>query len=307
MASLTVKPEASEEDVANRFFQIMPSPEEHHEKPLDEVKEKLETAMRFLAESPTHAGPDPLPDVLKKAILAASNHPESAIPSLYNALARFAFSEVLDEQDQSLKARQLRYIRWMAHGKKDETSPFLSPLKEPVVSKIPGMLPVSESSESCAACGKNDATMKCGRCVVLAAGHVSFATCYCSRECQLQDWTAHKSSCKEVQQLFRAVTIFGEVFDHFHAVTYQKAFVLTSITEHSGMIVANIETDHEAMNAAKEGPPKWSTFPADLAPSPETAKAVLMHSKCRSTLGEARALFELLIRRKRVPHPDHTA
>jgi hypothetical protein len=62
--------------------------------------------------------------------------------------------------------------------------------------------------------------MKYSRCLV------SFATYYCSKRCQLRDCDSHKCSCKEVQQLFRAVTIF-EVFDHYHAITYQKEYALT--------------------------------------------------------------------------------
>ena len=63
------------------------------------------------------------------------------VHQFYNQLASLALSKQLPEHDQSEKAQRLRDYKWIALGKKDEDSPFLTPDLRPHISE-----PISHAS-----------------------------------------------------------------------------------------------------------------------------------------------------------------
>jgi len=64
--------------------------------------------------------------------------------------------------------------------------------KNPLPLKSPSPLSPTAGLNLCEKCGKSATTTKrCGGCKLVR---------YCSQECQLQDWRAHKVDCKRAKQ-----------------------------------------------------------------------------------------------------------
>ena len=201
----------------------------------------------------------------------------------------------LADDDQSNKACQLCYWRWIAQGRRDETSPFSTGSeKNPPLNDSKVFLPEPATFQQCAACGKEGATNKCSGCLVRTDDHLTFATAYCGKECQTKHWNAHKASCKQMQQTYRAMLVFQDIFEHFRSVAFYLGYTAKYISEKDGMVFVRLEGDSTKAVSCR----KWSRFPHELAASSDIAKAVLMHARCSQVLTDARALFEAFIRRE---------
>jgi hypothetical protein len=285
-------------DPVDAFFDNMPSPEEHHNLSGEEAATMLHRAnMIFLAlvERGNTSSHMACYELLKDAITKywmTSRH----LRLIYAQLASLTVDKPIGPDDSdSRKARQLRYIHWVVNGRKDATSPFAA-----VLAEGPSDMKISSTSDHCAACDKVNATMNCGACQIASGDGVAFSTAYCSQDCQKKHWPTHKTVCKEVQQLARAVGMFNDIFHHFLGLTYPEETKLQSITRQGDMVVAKdagIRVDKVTDTAR---------FPAELAETPALADAVLMFSQCVTTLREARPLVEMLIRRTCLETVLHT-
>ncbi|OIW23223.1 hypothetical protein CONLIGDRAFT_686662 [Coniochaeta ligniaria NRRL 30616] len=293
------------------FFQSMPSPEDHHNKPWGEIQQRLATAAAefMFTPVPRDRMSDPVYRLIQKANEACFADPKGGA-ILYEQLAKHALSTVDVAHDDSPMAKQLRYLRWVVNGRKDETSPFPSSARS---------VSAASPTHACAACGNPEATMRCSGCELPADNGKPFATVYCSQDCQRKNWKKHSAMCRQTQHLKRAVDMFDEVFRHCLAVTFSTEHTITSITADQGMVVARINSNgaftrpswepsistHGSLTIISSKPtsgPKdsscatWGAFPTAVAPTPDLTTAVMLSSQCNTPLGDARALFEMFIR-----------
>ncbi|OIW23070.1 hypothetical protein CONLIGDRAFT_694034 [Coniochaeta ligniaria NRRL 30616] len=247
--------------------------EEHHLKLWSEIEPMVSAAgLAFLRAETNGEMANSDYNIIKKAIENGIGDIEKETASVYDHLASLALSAGIDPSDESPKAKQLRYLRWAATGRKDGTSPFASSEQAP---KSPAPVTLR------ATCGN------------------------------------HKLFCTDTRRLYRAVSMFNEIFQHFLANTYQSRYRLTSIAVDQGMVVATTESDSSSIpeytvgsvkqdygctettvrfGSTQAEAAKWSTFPFELSNNRDVALAVLIFSRCNTPLGDARSLFELVIR-----------
>jgi hypothetical protein len=231
------------------------------------------------------------------------------LPHLYvfMQIVLLALTKDVADDDDSHKARYLRFCRWIGQGRKDKTAHF-GPLSEtgPVPSVSTAVLPESADFSKCAECGKDGATKQSSGCLIRTDNHTTFATSYCSKECQVKHWKKHRALCRDMERITRAMALFQDIFEHFLALTCPgTAPRPTEITGKYGNVVVTYQSNF--LDPQDEGQ-ILSRFPLELASSPDTARAALAHMRSRDILTRARTLFEMLIRRKYLvftsPHPS---
>lgn len=126
MSLSPVSPGAQTRHLVEELFARIPSPEEQHTKKWKDIGPKIVTGCNELWDkSLFRPSSDPDQDIIKTAMVNCSGDPYSA-SMIDQQLAALAFTKTLN-YDKSQKARYLRYIRWVAEGKKDEASPFIAP------------------------------------------------------------------------------------------------------------------------------------------------------------------------------------
>jgi hypothetical protein len=270
---------AAVRDPVDVFFELLPTPDEHNHKTGDELLERLTVAGRvFNACSFFRGSSGPDHDLIKRALQNCRE-----VGSFYMQLAGLAMDKPVDPDDSSYKAVYLRYLRWVANGRKDELSPSVTP---------------GHLEARCEACDKHGAAMKCAGCLISTDGEVAFSTDYCGVDCQKSDWPKHKAACRQVQQLSRAMGMFSDILRHLLSITYYSRYKLQSITREQGIVIVK-----NAAEFSTKDPKGFISFPFDIAPYPDLADAVLMNSQCVIPWSDGRPLVELLIRREYLQHP----
>jgi hypothetical protein len=89
------------------------------------------------------------------------------------------------------------------------------------------------------------------------------------------------------------MSLFQDIFEYFLALASPGGDLPTEITEANDMVLVKCRSQPQR--------PALTRFPLEVAPSPDLAKAALTYSRCWEVLSRARALFEMLIRRKYSP------
>jgi hypothetical protein len=286
-------------DPIDKFFQRLPPPEKDYPPALSrEIPGRVQNACMMLSvESMFGQSTDPDADyILEHAKKALGESEGKGLKHIYQQLVMLALNKHIADDDDSLKARYLRFCRWIVQGRKDETAQFGPVSDAPsVLSVSKALLPISPAFSQCAECGKHGADKQCGGCLVRNDNHTTFATAYCSRECQKKHRKEHKALCRQMQQIQRAVSVFQGIFEHFLGLTFPNHHPAKQITDEDGMVVMSFES-YKATSPFKD--PTMIPFPHELASSRDAARAALMHSRCGDPLSYARTLFEMLIRRK---------
>lgn len=275
------------DDPLSDFYKAMPSTDDHYENNKTKLGRLMDVALmlRYSAASP-ELRCDPEYKLLSQAIDDSMTDPKGS-NIIYEQLAKFAMSTIIDPEDHSARASQLRYLRWVVTGLKDETSPFRATRDYHSCQ--------SNRNLDCASCGIAPATKLCAGCQLPADNEKPFGTLYCNVDCQKKHWPTHRSFCRQIQQLVRGVGMFDEIFRHWATITYPGKYTVKSITVEQGMAVARLQSSGTASTTADE---PWVRFPAELAPSPDVATAVLMHTLCNAPLRDAKPFLEMFIRRK---------
>lgn len=139
---------------------------------------------------------------------------------------------------------------------------------------------------SCSACGK-DAQLLCQACQpieIITDSHHE-ATWYCSKDCQKNAWSSHKSYCRKVMhvnQLYRAAHFCQEVFYHYREQAFD--FPIQRITiEGSRINVYEADPEGRAL----------FPFPEKLVKTREDKQALLSYRACESALGRMNHIFVL--------------
>lgn len=191
---------------------------------------------------------------------------------LFQGLMRLALSKQIADDDVSLKARDLRFFRWIAQGRKDETAVF-----EPRSSAERSMTPPSKAHlpdrpRRCAKCRSGPAKLSCPGCRLQTDGKTTFAVVYCSSTCRRQHWKEHKEHCLQTRRLFRAVSLFQELFEHSMAITYPGACPPESVVEENGILFVELDEDSPTETTPRT---EMLRFPPDLAPSQDAFRAAV--------------------------------
>ncbi|MDF2434823.1 MAG: hypothetical protein JWP44_4454 [Mucilaginibacter sp.] len=118
--------------------------------------------------------------------------------TLRKKLAALAVSGTIDATNQNPIARHLRYIRWAADGRRDETSPFVTGSQQRPLPTTPGFLPLPQGASRCAACGKENGTVMCTGCRVTMGGYTTYGVSYCNKQWQTKHWTSHKAKWRRI-------------------------------------------------------------------------------------------------------------
>jgi hypothetical protein len=298
-------------DLVERFFGRLLSPKDHFSASLvcetniwSTYRNRVIWACDLLiSESASQGSGDPnLEKILKYVKTAVSDH-QTDVSYLFSQLAALAIEKPVADDDESITAQWLRYYRWMAQGRKDETSPFSKiprSGRKPATDVSKAFLTLDASSKRCAECGKQEGITNCSGCLVQHGGRSTFATAYCGKECQVKHWKKHKAFCRQLQQIHRASSVYQEIFEHFILSNYHRTF--TEITEKHGMVMVT--------DAGTQG---RVPFPTEVALSAEVGRAALVGSFWNSVFQDASSLLEMLIRRKchwisyRIRLPAHSA
>ncbi|KAK0736243.1 hypothetical protein B0T21DRAFT_440479 [Apiosordaria backusii] len=131
-------------------------------------------------------------------------------------LAVLALKKPPSIDDMSKKAKTLRFCLWVTCSRKEDSLPDALPNLNAATDAVRidhSLLPEGLLGDSCAACGKEGATMRCTRCLIkngASCSHETIRTLYCDRQCQVQHWPKHKAECAQLMQLNRIVKLYEE-------------------------------------------------------------------------------------------------
>lgn len=141
---------------------------------------------------------------------------------------------------------------------------------------------------SCANCSKTAkyVCQRCKGCLSGEAGVATVSTSYCSKGCQVQHWSTHKTECNDRWALFRAVETAFQLF-----ITLCHAnYILT---------VERLEKKGSVWNTyplkKRPGTSLLVPFPEDAIPSLDDQAAILCDRKCLSHLADLHILFKALL------------
>ncbi|KAB5511348.1 hypothetical protein GE09DRAFT_1295637 [Coniochaeta sp. 2T2.1] len=241
-------------DPLETFFRAMPSPEEHHTADDASVFLAVHNVEAAFLKRVEYGTTDPVCIALRNSIQRAREGGNLSI--LYKHLATLAFKKDIDPTDTNPMAVQLRYYKWIANGRKDETWPF---------SSVAPTAPIPAHSDYvCTVCGEENASMKCTGCLI--------------------------SSGKNVQKLSRGVGIFSDIFGTIPRLTFPREWKIQSVAREDTMLV--IRNDAKQFHKVTD----WSRFPSNIASDHDASQAVLRYNQCDAPLENARSLFEMFIR-----------
>ncbi|KAL1839635.1 hypothetical protein VTJ49DRAFT_1296 [Mycothermus thermophilus] len=283
-------------DPIERFFDRLPRPRASTSLLEGDAVDKFDDAKDYLSRTlSVRSSTDPdakyIEDLVKE-----SDGVYGDMRWVYDGLMRLAFSKPISDQDRSMKARYLRFCRWIAQGRRPRTAFFRpwsdGPYVVPENSPSYAYLDVPLSVRRCAEC-KKAAKYKCSGCHLRTDGNTTFAVAYCSKKCQKHHWKLkHKDECGQAQRLFHATSLFQEILEHFLAVTYPAACSPRSIVEENGMTVVKFEPLPEPTTFRTE----MRRIPPGLAPDQDAFRAALHIFGGYAAFVLARELVEMLIR-----------
>ncbi|KAI0012185.1 hypothetical protein F4779DRAFT_634728 [Xylariaceae sp. FL0662B] len=222
------------DDAIEKFFNELPSPESDRDQPHNDQRIAYTNAIQSFCNTyrANHKSCSRDPDlhVIARISFKALRCPCPML-SFKNKIAQFALNSEEDWKDQdSAKAKQLRYIRWVAQGRPNYFKfPFglalpgsiLKPLSS--LSGLPQIFPSNTSlayidrryyeTKACSNCSKRLRGSYCASCAALVDGHIIGKTGYCDNNCKEADWGRHRHICQYRRLISRAVSLLHALFE----------------------------------------------------------------------------------------------
>ncbi|KAI1814682.1 hypothetical protein GGS20DRAFT_585280 [Poronia punctata] len=191
-----------------------------------------------------------IPDTLESRVLAYlstdANNPlvtkRIRDANFRETMGEFALDFPPAKRDKSARAIQLRYYRWMAQGRKNETYPFRQGKYEglPSATRLSQLVRPTNATK-CAACGKADGgRLRCPDCDFNDETRVLEVTAYCNRTCWENHRESHKRTCTDRQCLYRVSRLLDTAYTKMLVSTCVSR--PTKIFEENGVIYIN-QTD----------------------------------------------------------------
>lgn len=304
----------NEDDPAEVFYKLFPTPEEIHDVTNADVHEDmnqrfatvLDAVLLFTTKHDQGSDDPDFAYIFISIAEAALQEPASYMKRLRNAMAYVALRHSRDGEVSSQgteKERILAYFLWRLHGSKDEASPLpvtvSAPARDTGDSHVAShdFLPSSRTTRGpCSNCGMTQATNWCSGCSIIKSGKVVFATFYCDRSCMKAHWKTHKPACKELRALRRAAAITTELL--LQELQARNRGVIVSVSEEDGLIEMKIAPADPRANL--DGAP-FRALPRHLVASEEQALACVSAGACGDIVEGGRVLLEVFMRRRQ-PH-----
>lgn len=278
-------------DLVENLFQNLPCPSTDY---VSYNGPETATAMHvFLAASKRWGSQSPEQDSLIAEHAGDVDLPKS--PTQFVArLAVLALSTTTSDEDVSLRAQHLRYLRWVIRGRKDDEWPFTT-----TVSSVDhSVLPEPSTPTPCAACGNTKPSMQsCTGCKFLTDSATTFATNYCDKACQKAHWQQHKSYCKFLRMVCRSVSIFEKIFTTYTEMAADWGAGISKIWEEDGILKIHMPSASADLESGYKGAPILRKIPAVTGASREQQVAAMMLGRCGDMSRGARHLFDYFLQR----------
>ncbi|KAK0644101.1 hypothetical protein B0T16DRAFT_494994 [Cercophora newfieldiana] len=207
------------------------------------------------------------------------------------ALAELAITKTIPDDDLSLKAQHLRYLKWIVRGRKDEESPFgaTAPTRDHRL--------LSSSNSPCAACGKTGVPMTaCSDCIYRTEDTITFSTNYCSKSCQKAHWSKHKDYCVALRRVHRSVSIFQQLYTMFAEMVSEPKDWPIKVWEDPDTKLTMVQPPDGKMTRhwGYRGQHSVGKFqaPENVAPSSELKMALMMSGRSLDLISDFEALLE---------------
>ncbi|KAI3328856.1 hypothetical protein HD806DRAFT_530265 [Xylariaceae sp. AK1471] len=254
-------------DAVEKLFEALPDPDVDRQfDGATTADQTMDALHKFLEEPPSQ---DPDYQYLK-------NHAKHtfcikrpfAASYFRQQLAHYATQRPVQRKDKSQKARQFKYYRWIAHGKKDETYPFATgKLEGPgSVTKIAALV----GSTSCAACNKKAVNYRCPSCNFQDNVYVVEKTTYCNKDCLKDHHETHKPVCEGRKSIYRAASLLSSIFNTIAKNTY--TYPLSKVFDNDGILYPICDGWERA---GMTGRPIFWPFPRKTALPNNLAKSVV--------------------------------
>ncbi|KXJ96498.1 hypothetical protein Micbo1qcDRAFT_170317 [Microdochium bolleyi] len=303
---------------AETFFATLPDSQQHeahirkHGRPWDDKLVEALAALRAARAVRSSEDPDHefltsrAPERLPSRAHSLREH-ETDFAYFWDVLAHLALSKTAAElEGDSAKARQLRYFRWIAQGRKDcEREEALggggvrTNTERDLVNDITDLSRLSEEggSHTCPACHKSrDGSREpaqlrwCTGCAIPVAGQKAFCTYYCSEECQKADWPRHKIFCSRRRAAVRAASLLqGLIYNlaaHASFSALDKLYIKDGIT-----VFEEVPRDQMYLT----GSSILQQLACDDPPSQLAFHAALMAGKCNDPILVGRHLSKKIL------------
>ncbi|KAK7941446.1 zinc finger MYND-type [Apiospora aurea] len=288
-------------DAVENLFRAFPDPKSFEDEllearrqgrgRLDLAYEKFNTHLQpflELVNRPGVASVDPDLAFLKaNAQQAIAGDDLDALRHFRQQLLRLSLWKPEIPDDGSAKAKQLRYHRWIAQGRKIAECPFLPTTTDSKDSSSLAYLPAHVMNpQSCAACGSGN-TFACTGCLVtLDSEHVIFKTVYCSKVCQKADWGQHKAVCTPRKMIGRAAILLRHLFIIFQGLNYTTP--VSRVIEKNGVTYRFVS---DYLESAFQGQTVPHPFPHELVSSEDAFRAAITAHDCT----EAYSTFKCIV------------
>ncbi|KAI1122387.1 hypothetical protein F5Y10DRAFT_287221 [Nemania abortiva] len=256
-------------DSVQKLFEAFPDPDSNYCIDNASVTSKISQALRQFVKDPPSKDPD-----YEYLLFHAKRSFEmrcGPVPYFRQQLAYLTVRKPPpNRKDKSVKARQFKYHRWMAQGKKGETYPFKGTAFKPCIVPSTARMAMFVTPTDCEYCHKEGANMLCPSCNFSDSEFVVCKSKYCNKKCLEADAGAHKRLCDERKMVYRATQLLNFIFTAVQEATFmwpvQKVYFAGDVACFAA---------HDWDRACMTGRPIFYPFPKNLTDKPDLRRALM--------------------------------
>ncbi|KAI0390524.1 hypothetical protein F5Y17DRAFT_55486 [Xylariaceae sp. FL0594] len=226
-------------DPVSQFYASLPDPPQDRVSEVGSMDKKIEVLLQNLVNDRREPDTEEWKFIHKQASQALKSK-RVGVMGFQQQLASYAVDKAPNRKDKSARATQLRYYKWIAQGRKNETYPFANGrfLGQPSTTRI-AQVPTPEGVlHSCASCKKpGSANLRCPVCDLSTDKYVLDVVAYCNKTCLQNHLAKHQQVCKGRRLIVRATKLLEGLFLRMIAATFHQP--LKSSREHMGMLIVD--------------------------------------------------------------------